>query len=92
MKKLKDTWVCHNTPNIKYADNINHWHRTNGFPLFQPFDIKYPEIKHAHIKYPDIMNDFLQADAGAELKRLDKWLAKTEEKLDGGKIVVSFSF
>ena len=34
------------------------------------------------------MNDFLQADAGAELKRLDKWLAKTEEKLDGGKIVL----
>ena len=31
---------------------------------------------------------FSQADAGAELKRLDKWLAKTEEKLDGGKIVV----
>ena len=30
-----------------------------------------------------------QADAGAELKRLEKWLAKTEEKLDGGKIVVS---
>merc|ERR1712072_152144 len=27
------------------------------------------------------------ADAGAELKRLEKWLAKTEEKLDGGKIV-----
>merc|ERR1712013_393276 len=27
------------------------------------------------------------ADAGAELKRLEKWLAKTEEELDGGKIV-----
>ena len=33
-----------------------------------------------------------QADAGAELKRLDKWLAKTEEKLDGGKIVVSVTY
>ena len=39
-------------------------------------------------RWPIQSNPFSQADAGAELKRLEKWLAKTEEKLDGGKIVV----
>ena len=74
--------------------------------LVHPIDIKYPNTKYPSIKYPPksnilISNVFLathhppiitifQADAGAELKRLEKWLAKTEEKLDGGKIVVGF--
>ena len=48
-------------------------------------------MKHNNPKGCDVNYWFYcpQADAGAELKRLEKWLAKTEEKLDGGKIVVS---
>ena len=50
-----------------------------------------PILKHNNPKGYDVNHRSYcpQADAGAELKRLEKWLAKTEEKLDGGKIVVS---
>ena len=70
--------------------------------LVHPIDIKYPNTKYPSIKYPPKSNILIsnifnlpiipifKADAGAELKRLEKWLAKTEEKLDGGKIVVGF--
>ena len=83
------------------GQNWSGW--TSGSPLVQLLNIGYSiitswyqistswyQIFNIHILLSNIQ--ISQADAGAELKRLDKWLAKTEEKLDGGKIVVSVTY